>query len=60
MSDHNISILSLVQKDASSDNATVVVLTYPSNEQDIQKVVRDLDDLDVVRRVCSVIRMEND
>ena len=60
MGDHNISILSLVQKDASSDNATVVVLTYPSNEQDIQKVVRDLDDLDVVRRVCSVIRMEND
>lgn len=60
MGDRGISILSLVQKDATSDYATIVVLTYPSREKDMQKVVGELGELDVVKRVCSVIRMEND
>ena len=60
MGDHNISILSLVQKDARSDVATIVVLTYPSKEADMQDTVEDLKKLKVVKKVCSVIRMEND
>ena len=59
MGDYGISILSVIQKDAKKDEATIVFLTYPAKEKDVQKAVSDFKKMSVVKEVGAVIRMEN-
>lgn len=59
MGDHNISILSVMQKEVQKDHATIVFLTYPSKEKDIQHVLEELRNTGIVNEVGSVIRIED-
>ena len=59
MGDYGISILSVIQKDAKKDEATIVFQTYPAKEKDIQNAIADFKKMDVVKKVGAVIRMEN-
>lgn len=58
--DLSISIASAIQKAADPDTGTaeLVIMTHPAREADIQKAIRQMNRLDVVRDVSNVIRVE--
>jgi homoserine dehydrogenase len=55
----NISIASVIQKDADKEKGTaeVVITTHPSREFQIQKALAVLSDLSVVSKINNVIRI---
>lgn len=59
MGDCGISILSAIQKDAREDEATIVFQTYPAEEQALQRAVAGFQEMQVVKEVGAVIRMED-
>lgn len=61
--DHDISIAACVQKETSTSTqgaeAEIVVLTHPAREADVQRGLRVLADLPVVRRIANHLRIED-
>lgn len=56
----NIGIASVIQKDSDPghQSAEIVITTHPSKEEEIQKSLTLLEQLDVVRRIDNLIRVE--
>ncbi|MEI3416589.1 MAG: hypothetical protein V8Q43_03385 [Christensenellaceae bacterium] len=50
---------SAIQKDAREDEATIVFQTYPAEEQALQRTVAGFQEMQVVKEVGAVIRMED-
>ena len=55
-----ISIASVIQKesDPALQTAELVITTHPSREKDVQQALRDLQELDVVKEISNVLRVE--
>jgi homoserine dehydrogenase len=60
MGDHNISLNLVMQKGLKKEAATIVFLTYPSNEKDVQAAIQELKLSEVVKKVSAVIRIIED
>lgn len=54
---HGVSILSVLQTPAAGDNAELVIVTHQVREDRMQRAVAEVETLDVVERVASVIRL---
>ena len=61
LGDRDISIASVIQKDAdlSTQTADLVVTTHPSREDAVQESIRSMGELDVVRKVSNMVRIED-
>ena len=61
LGDRDISIASVIQKDAdlSTQTADLVVTTHPSREDAVQESIRCMGELDVVRKVSNMVRIED-
>jgi homoserine dehydrogenase len=59
--DHQVSIASVIQKetDEAAQTAELVVMTHLAREEDVQSTVREVAKLQVVRRIGSLLRVEN-
>ncbi|HUF32022.1 MAG TPA: homoserine dehydrogenase [Acidimicrobiales bacterium] len=57
--DHGVSIRSMEQ-DGLEDEARLHLITHTTNEATMQATLRDIDDLEVVRRVTSLLRVMGD
>ena len=55
---HNVSIASLVQKDASEGVAEIIFLTHEVKERGMRAALECIEGLGVVEQVCSMIRVE--
>jgi len=56
----NISISSVLQKDLHDDgSADLVIMTYPSLERDMQSSIKQINNLDTVFNIESMIRVES-
>jgi homoserine dehydrogenase len=60
LGDNSISISSVIQKesDLAAQTAIIVIMTYPAEEQRIQKALKQLKQLPVVNEVSNFIRVE--
>jgi homoserine dehydrogenase len=54
--DHGVSIRTMEQEGL-GDEARLVFITHTAREADVQSTLRDLDDLDVVDRIVSLLRV---
>ncbi len=61
LGDHLISISSLIQKDADSvaQTSEIVIMTHPAQEEAIQQALGKLSQLDVVKEINNLIRVEH-
>ena len=61
LGDHNISIASVIQKDADPEaqTAEIVIMTHPAVESAVQRALRQVGGLSVVREVNNLIRVED-
>ena len=58
LAEHNISIASVIQKEAHlEDNVPVVILTYEASEHDVQEALQKIDELDDVKAKTALIRV---
>jgi homoserine dehydrogenase len=59
--DHQVSIASVIQKetDEAAQTAELVVMTHLAREEDVQCTMREVAKLQVVRRIGSLLRVEN-
>jgi homoserine dehydrogenase len=59
--DHHISIASCIQKetDTTDASAELVIVTHPAREADMQAAARALENLDVLRELANLIRIED-
>ncbi len=55
---HNVSLASLVQKDASEGVAEIIFLTHEVKERGMRAALECIEGLSVVEQVCSMIRVE--
>lgn len=53
-----VSLESVLQKRAQGDNAEIVLITSMVNKNSLNKAIESIKALDVVRKVCNVIRVE--
>jgi len=60
LGDGNISIASVIQKDANPDNSTaeLVIITHPAREASVQESLRKVLQLNVVQEVNNLLRIE--
>jgi homoserine dehydrogenase len=61
LGDHNISISACIQKEANLANqsAEIVIMTHPANEAAMQKALREMGVLNVVKEISNFIRVED-
>ena len=61
LGDNNISISAMVQKeiDTANQSAEVVIMTHPANEAAMQKAITQMKQLDVVKEISNLIRVED-
>jgi homoserine dehydrogenase len=59
--DHQVSIASVIQKetDEAAQTAELVVMTHLAREEDMQRTMREVAELQVVRRIGNLLRVEN-
>lgn len=57
-SKHNVSLKTVRQENKDDEGARLVVVTHSATEKDLEETVDTLNELDAVREVHSVIRME--
>jgi homoserine dehydrogenase len=59
--DHQVSIASVIQKetDEAAQTAELVVMTHLACEEDMQRTMKEVAELQVVRRIGSLLRVEN-
>ncbi len=57
----SISISSAIQKetDSTSQTAEIVIMTHPSKEEDMQKAVNEMGQLESVKEISNLIRVED-
>ncbi len=55
--DSNVSIRSVQQKDSSDKNAEIVIITHKVRESAMQKAVEEIQEIALVKEVCSLIRV---
>jgi homoserine dehydrogenase len=60
LGDNSISISSVIQKesDPAAQTAVIVIMTYPAEEKGVQKALKQLKQLPVVKEVSNFIRVE--
>ena len=60
LGDENISIASVLQKDADPEtrSAEIVIMTHPAQESSVQQALLTIGNLDPVRRVGNMLRIE--
>ena len=60
LGDENISIASVLQKDADPEtrSAEIVIMTHPAQESSVQRALLTIGNLDPVRRVGNMLRIE--
>ena len=59
LGDHAISIASVVQRERqSAETVSVVMITHPAREGNLQRAIADIQKLDVVKEKAKVIRIE--
>ena len=60
LGDHQISISSVIQKEADSlaKTAEIVIMTHPAREEAMQEALGELEHLSVVREVSNFVRVE--
>ena len=60
LGEHNISIASVIQKDTDpmTQSAEIVVTTHPAREDAMQRSLKHMEGLDVVRQVDNLVRIE--
>ena len=60
LGDGNISIASVLQKDRDSaaQTAEIVITTHPAREASVQESLRLVSDLEVIREVNNLLRVE--
>ena len=60
LGDGDISIASVIQKDADPDNqsAELVIITHPALEASVQESLRKVVELNVVKEVNNLLRIE--
>jgi homoserine dehydrogenase len=61
LGDNNISISACIQKEADAVNqsAEIVIMTHPANEAAMQKAIREMGQLSVVKEISNFIRVED-
>ena len=61
LGDNDISISAMVQKETNTatQSAEIVIMTHPANEAGLQKAVAEMQQLDVVKEISNVIRVED-
>jgi homoserine dehydrogenase len=59
--DNQVSIASVIQKetDEASQTAELVVMTHLAREDDVQRTMREVAELQVVSRIGNFLRVEN-
>ncbi len=57
---HDISISSVIQKETDdlSKTAEIVIMTHPATSQSVDEAIKELDNLDVVKKIDNIIRVE--
>ena len=62
LSDHHISIASLIQKERheADGTASIVMVTHEAVEKDVQAAMQKIDALDAIRRSSQLIRIEDE
>lgn len=60
MGNHGISISSVIQKESDPSNKTaeIVIMTHPATEKDVQKAIKVITRLKVVKEISNFIRVE--
>ena len=61
LGDHQISISSVIQKEADSaaQTAEIVIMTHPAQEKAMQQALDELTHLAVVKEIGNFVRVEN-
>ena len=61
LGDNQISISALVQKetDVAKQTAEIVIMTHPANEAAMQKALKEMEKLSVVKEISNFIRVED-
>ncbi len=61
LGENNISISAMVQKETKSatQSAEVVIMTHPANEAAMQKAITEMKQLEVVKEISNLIRVED-
>jgi len=61
LGDLNISISSVIQRetDVAAQTAQIVLMTYPAQESAMQRALKEIEQLDVVKEVSNFIRVED-
>ena len=61
LGDNDISISACIQKetDLSTQSAEIVIMTHPSNEAALQKALKEMGTLSVVKEISNLIRVED-
>lgn len=57
--DNDVSLASVIQKGPRGANAELVFITHLTREKNLRAALKVIEGLDVVNRVCNVIRVEN-
>ncbi len=60
LGDNNISLRSVLQKETGQKIVPIVMLTHEANEENIQKAIKKIKALDIVKTPVKIIRIEND
>lgn len=60
LGDHSISISSVIQKavDAKANTAEIVIMTHPAKEAEMQRALKELEQLKAVNEISNFIRVE--
>jgi homoserine dehydrogenase len=61
LGDNQISISAVIQKesDAATQSAEVVITTHPANEAAMQRAIKEMEKLEVVKEISNFIRLED-
>ena len=61
LGEYDISISAVIQKESniSTQSAEIVITTHPANEAAIQKALREMDKLEIVKEISNFIRVED-
>jgi homoserine dehydrogenase len=61
LGDNAISISAVIQKEAdvATQSAEIVITTHPANEASMQKAIREMEQLNVVKEISNFIRVED-
>ncbi len=55
---NDVSIESVIQRDIDSAGASIIIVTHETGELNVMNALKELDNLDVVKKINSIIRVE--